>query len=458
VAEFCVATAERYSPVDSGVPTAARAREIEAENERLRRAVSELSVLNDLARAIGASNDPDAVMHTIVLRSIKALGAQEGVITLVDSDREGPQTLVREVMSSADIGAFHMRGACLGWMQLHQRPLRVDDPLTDERFRGVDLEPGVSSLLAVPLIVKGRLTGVLAVYNKQGAAHFNEDDQRLLAIIASQSAQVIENARLSAEQHKLARMREQMRLAADVQSRLLPDDLPSIEDFDLSGTSLPADTVGGDYYDVVPLADGRYALCLGDVSGKGLPASLLMANVQAMVRLLCLLGFSSCQTMHYANELLCRCTAGNRFVTFFIAILDPSTGELEYCNAGHNPPLLVTVGGALEELSTKGAVLGMIPGFEYGCSRRVMSSGEVLVMFSDGVTEALDPLDDEFGEERLAWLLQGARAFEASSIVTELVRAIRQHASERSQSDDITILVARRNGRVVHHPGVGESA
>ena len=389
------------------------------------------------------------------MRSIKAVGAQEGVITLVDAESDEAQTLVREVMSSVETGAFHLRGAVLGWMQIYQKPLLVDDPLADERFRGIDMDPGVRSLLAVPLIVKGRLTGVLAVYNKQGASHFNGDDQRLLAIIASQSAQVIENARLSAEERNLARMREQMRLAADVQARLLPAALPEIEGFDVAGTSLPADTVGGDYFDVVPLADGRFALCLGDVSGKGLPASLLMANVQAMVRLMCLLGFSSCQTMHYANELLCRCTAGNRFVTFFLAILDPATGELEFCNAGHNPPLVVTAGGALEELTTKGAVLGMIPSFEYGCSRRVIASGEVLVMYSDGVTEALDPLDDEFGEERLAWLLQGTRAFDASSIVTELTGAIRVHASERSQSDDITVLVVRRNGRVVHHPGNG---
>jgi sigma-B regulation protein RsbU (phosphoserine phosphatase) len=454
--EVRVATVEKLPGAAEDALSSTRLREIEAENERLRRAVSELSTLNDLARAIGASRDPDAVMHTIVTRSIRAVHAQEGVITLVGAEHDDAQTLVREVMSSTDMGTFHLRGAVLGWMQLHQKPLLVHDPLTDRRFGGVDIDPGVRSLLAVPLIVRGRLTGVLAVYNKQGAPHFNGDDQRLLAIIASQSAQVIENARLTVEERNLARMREQMSLAADVQSRLLPDEIPPIGEFDVSGTSVAAETVGGDYYDVVPLADGRFVFCLGDVSGKGLPASLLMANVQAMVRLMCMLGFSSCQTMHYANELLCRCTAGNRFVTFFIAILDPSTGELEYCNAGHNPPLVVTAGGALEELSTEGAVLGMIPGFEYGCNRRVLASGEVFVIYSDGVTEALDPLDDEFGEERLAWLLQGTRAFAASTIVDEIVRAIRQHASKRSQSDDITILVVRRNGRVVHHPTHGD--
>lgn len=434
----------RQAPLPSGDPR--RARELERENERLRRAVSELSVLNELARAIGASRDPDAVMHTIVTRSIHALRAQEGVITLVDGSRDEAQTLVREVMSSAVIEPFHLRGALLGWMQLHQKPLLVDDPSADLRFRGVEWDPGIRSLLAVPLVVKGRLTGVLAVYNKQGGEHFDVDDQRLLAIIASQSAQVVENARLSIEERKLERMREQVRLAAEVQSRLLPDRIPAIDGFDLSGTSIAAETVGGDYYDVVSLSDGRVALCIGDVSGKGLPASILMANVQAMVRLMCMLGFESHRTMQLANELLCRCTADNRFVTFFLAILDPVTGELEYCNAGHNPPIVASAGGSMERLTTSGAVLGMIPGFTYSEGRRVLAREESLVLFSDGVTEALDPDDDEFGEERLEWLLRGSRAFDAESIVRDLVHAIRHHANERSQSDDITILVVKRAG------------
>jgi len=456
-AEVHVPTAEPIRPVGADRPSASRLRELENENERLKRSVNELSVLNDLARAIGASRDPDSVMHTIVSRSIKALQAQEGVITLVDQERDKPHTLVRELLSSANIDAFHLRGAVLGWMQLHQTPLRVDDPLTDDRFREVDLEPGITSLLAVPLVVKGRLTGVLTVYNKQRGGRFDDDDQRLLAIIASQSAQVIENARLSIEERDLAAVREQIRLAADVQSRLLPESLPSIEGWDLAGTSVPAQIVGGDYYDVVALEDGRFALCLGDVSGKGLPASLLMANVQSMVRLMCMLGFSACQTMHYANELLCRCTAGNRFVTFFLAILDPVTGELEYCNAGHNPPAVVSAGGVIDRLSTCGAVLGMIPSFTYACGHRVLTSGEVLVLYSDGVTEALDPMDNEFGEERLAWLLQGSRAFDAKTMVDDLLRAIRTHASVRTQSDDITILVARKNGCFsAHRKGGGD--
>ncbi len=437
-------TADRLHSAEAREPTPGRLGDLELENERLRRAVTELSVLNDLARAIGASRDLDDVLHRIVSQSIRSLHAQEGVITLVEATRDGTRTLAREVVSCADVGSFHMRGAVLGWIQIHQQPLRIDDPERDDRFVGVDWEPGITSLLAVPLVVKGDLTGVLAMYNKQGSSKFDSDDQRLLAIIASQSAQVIENARLYIEERKLERVNEQIRLAADVQLHLLPDIVPSIEGYDVAGTSVAAEVVGGDYYDVIPLEDGRIALCLGDVSGKGLPASLLMANVQSMVRLMSALGFPSSRTMQEANELLCRCTSGNRFVTFFLAILDPSTGELEFCNAGHNPPVLISSDGSCERLTTSGAVLGMLPAFDYQSGHVSLGVGDGLVMFSDGVTEALNPDDDEFGEEQLIDLLGRSCKSDASAILRHILEAIRRHAAERSQSDDITILAMKR--------------
>lgn len=418
---------------------------LESENRRLSRAVRELSVLNELARAISASRDSEAVMNTIIARSLEAVDAEQGVITLVSHDPATPtNTLVRAMVSSTNAGAFHLTEALLGWMQLNKAPLVVNDPGSDPRFSGVAWDERIDTLLCVPLMVKGTLTGILAAYNRKSAQKFDADDQRLLAIIASQSAQVIEAARLYEEERKLGRMRQQIALAAEIQQHLLPSSLPEIPGWDLSGTSIAADIVGGDYFDIIPMRGGKWSICLGDVSGKGIPASLLMSNVQAMVRLLARMDIPPCESIRRANELLLECTPPEKFVTFFLTVLDTATGRLEFCNAGHNPPLQVNAAGECRRLVTDGAVLGIIRGFAYTGSATSMAPGEVLVMFSDGVTEAVDQDDDEFGEARLTAVVKTHASESAKAIQDAIITAVRAHAGKQPQSDDITIVVLKR--------------
>lgn len=419
---------------------------LESENRRLSRAVRELSVLNELARAIGASHDSEAVMKTIIARSLEAVDAEQGTITLVSRDASSPtNTLVRAMVTSANAGAFHLTEALLGWMQLNKAPLVVDDPKTDPRFSGVAWDERIGTLLCVPLMVKGTLTGILSVYNRKSAQKFDGDDQRLLAIIASQSAQVIEAARLYEEERKLFRMRHQIALAAEIQQHLLPSELPAIPGWDLAGTSIAAEIVGGDYFDIIPMRGAKWSICLGDVSGKGIPASLLMSNVQAMVRLLARMDIAPCESIRRANELLLECTPPEKFVTFFLAVLDAATGRLEYCNAGHNPPLLVTAAGECRRLVSDGAVLGIIRGFAYKGSASDMAPGDVLLVFSDGVTEAIDQDDFEFGEERLAAVVKEHAGESARAIQDAVIAEVRLHAGKQPQSDDITLVVLKRD-------------
>lgn len=252
---------------------------LQQENNRLKRAVEELSVLNDLARAIGVSFNSQEIMQTIIRRSLKAIGAEQGVITLVDREEDQPMvTLVRTMVSSTDRQQFHFHQSLLGWMQLNKKPLLINDPSTDERFRGVRLDENVHSLLCVPMIVKSALTGVLTVYNKRDGKKFSDDDQRLLAIIAAQSAQIVDNARLHEEQQAFIKMQEEVALAAKIQSELLPREFPTVAGYEIVARNIPAQVVGGDYFDFVPMENSQWSICLGDVSGKGLPASLLMAN------------------------------------------------------------------------------------------------------------------------------------------------------------------------------------
>ncbi|MBM4162681.1 MAG: GAF domain-containing protein, partial [Ignavibacteria bacterium] len=268
------------------MPTSDRKREsltsLQKEVARLKRAVEELSTLNDLARSIGASLDSQQVMRTIVHRSLRAVNGEQGVITLVSrGETSDTTTLIRTQLGSSEHTKFHLDRALLGWMFLNRKPLLVDDPRHDERFRGVKFDESISSFICVPMMVKSELRGVLTVYNKKEGSGFSADDERLLAIIAAQSAQVVENARLYEEEKQLIKMREELRLASRIQTDLLPKTCPQIPGYDIAAGTIPADQVGGDYFDFINLEQNLIGLCVGDVSGKGLPASLLMANLQA---------------------------------------------------------------------------------------------------------------------------------------------------------------------------------
>jgi len=417
------------------------------ENDRLRRAVQELSTLNDLSRAIGASLRSDEVMQTIINRSLKAVNAEQGVVTLFDrrdGDRVDANTLVRANESS--IGAprsFHATQAILGWMQLNKRPLAIADTAADQRFSGVAWDENIRSLLCVPLLIKSQLTGVLAVYNKKNGRQFDADDERLLAIIATQSAQIVDNARLYEEEKALSAMREQVRLTAQIHAHLLPRANPSIEGYEVAGHSVAAQDMGGDYFDYNALPNGAWSISVGDVSGKGLPASLLMANVQGVIRLLSSLNVPPAEVMSRANALLCRSTPQEKFVTFFYSTLDPSSHALTFCNAGHTPTFHFHRDG-IARLVTGGAVLGMLETFAYRQDSVTLDRGDVVVIYSDGVTDAMDADEREFGEQRLLDVVDGRRDESASSILDTLLEAVRHHQHQQPQYDDITAVVLKR--------------
>jgi phosphoserine phosphatase RsbU/P len=411
---------------------------LQRENEHLQRAVHELSVLNDLATAIGGSLGSAAIMQTIIDQSLKAVNGEQGTITLVSHD-DSTQTFVRAMASSADIGDLHINQPLLGWMQLNKQPLVVTDPANDSRFRDVQWSPGIRSIFCVPLTVKSKLTGILTIYNSM---KLEKEDQRLLAIIASQSAQILENARLHEQENAYIRMQEQVRLAGEIQRRFLPDSIPVIEGYELTGVNHQAQMVGGDYFDFIPGPD-TMAICLGDVSGKGLPASMLLGFLQATMRLVTMLEPAPDVAMKRANQLLTRSTSPSKFVTLFLSILDWRSHRLSFCNAGHCPPLLVS-GTDCRRLETRGIVLGVVDTHEYAADSVELRVGDVVVMYSDGVSEALSELDEELGEQSILRVVTEHREKPASVIQGAVIDAVRAHAGSATQSDDITLVVIKR--------------
>lgn len=424
------------------IPTGAK---LEEENRRLKRAVEELSILNDLGRAISASLDSQEIMQTIIRRSLRAVNAEQGVITLVDERASQPmKTLVRTMVSSSDHEQFQVNQALLGWMYLNKKPLLLNNPKSDERFRGVRWEESVQTLLCVPLIVKSELKGVLTVFNKRGNGGFSDEDQRLLAIIAVQSGQVIETARLYEEEKAFVKMQEEVRLASRIQSDLLPKTTPTIEGYEIAGRSIPAQVVGGDYFDFIQIEDKRLAICLGDVTGKGLPASLLMANLQATLRGQSFLSASPRDCLVRSNKLLYHSTSPEKFATLFYAYLDTNNHHLSYSNAGHDFPFLYSDSDTPRRLKSGGLMLGAFEDFAFEEDTVQLNTGDLLVISSDGISEAMNSNLDQFGEERLQAVIRENRHASPGEIIDKIVAAVRAHAGDHPQSDDMTLIVLRR--------------
>jgi serine phosphatase RsbU (regulator of sigma subunit) len=225
---------------------------------------------------------------------------------------------------------------------------------------------------------------------------------------------------------------------------MLPDRAPTVAGADLAGFNAACKTVGGDYYDFFPHPDGRVALALGDVSGKGMPASLMMMALHARVQVLAEDLKDLGAMMMRLNKATCAKCPSNRFITFFFCVLDAAAGELRFANAGHNPPMIVRASGEAEMLEGGGPVLGILSIAPYSEERARMEQGDMLVLYSDGVTEATNQEFEEFGEERLLEVLRAHRQEPAPQIVEAVTKALAEFAAGAPQADDITLVVAKR--------------
>lgn len=314
------------------------------------------------------------------------------------------------------------------------------------RERRSIVEQNIRTLMAVPLQTRDQIIGIIYVDSPSLLREFTRDDLNLLTVMANVAAIRIEHTRfleVESARQLLARDLEQ---AAEIQQRFLPSVAPTIRGLDLAGHNAPCRTVGGDYYDFFPYENTRVAMALGDVSGKGMPASLLMMGLQARVQVLIEEPKSLADVMTRLNRITSANCPSNRFITLFFCILDGETGDLTYCNAGHNRPLIIRADGTEESVPGAGPVVGILPYVEYPEFQMHLGEGDVLVIYSDGVTEAASPAGVDFGTEGLAAVVTAHRHEPAAAIVSAVNKAVAAHTGGAPPSDDITLIVARRTG------------
>lgn len=306
---------------------------------------------------------------------------------------------------------------------------------------------GILSALCAPLLVNDRVLGVLYLDYQLTARVITEEDAQLAAQIARVAAIKLESSRLRASALEKERMDESLRVAQAIQMRMLPQGFPPRTDdslFEIAAAIRPARQVGGDFYDFVHTPDDRLYLCVGDVSGKGMPAALLMAVTRALFRSMILQGESPSRIMAAVNRQLAQESEPDMFVTSFCAVLDLSTGELRYSNGGHNPPFLIGRGGSVNELpTTPGLVLGFLESFSFVEQTHTLSPGDALYLDTDGICEAANDAGELFSTGRLRTVLEENATHTMSDIVASVVSSVEVFVDGAPQSDDLTLMSVR---------------
>ena len=304
---------------------------------------------------------------------------------------------------------------------------------------------GIRSVLAVPLSVDERTVfGLIYADSPTYEATFSEEHLNILTTLASVAAIRVENAKLLEERFERERMEHELELATEIQQRFQPSAPPIMEGYEFQGISFSCYEIGGDYYDFIPRHDGRMLVALGDVSGKGTAAALLMSSLHAAIHAQVSARSSLEETIVSVNQYLADNTPANRFVTLFVAELDPSNGFLKYINAGHNPPLIGRADGSVAQLSSGGFPLGIIPGADFEVGETQLHPGEALVVYSDGVSEANNIRDEEFGMERLSDVVRKNLKASAAGMRDKVESALSAFTQTAPANDDITLVIVKR--------------
>jgi len=345
---------------------------------------------------------------------------------------------VKEIRISRGLGIV---GICVE----QNRPIIINDAQSDPRFfKGVDSRSGYQthSIACVPLTNNGEVIGAVQLLNKAGG--FSAEDTELLQLMAVYAAAAIQSERLRQEAEAAKLFRRELEVAAEVQRRLLPSIEAGWSGIHVAALCRPARCVGGDFYDLLDLPGGNFGLTLGDVSGKGFPAAVMMASIHTLLRSLLLHNSSDlAHVLEELNEAIERNSAAERYSTLLCGVLDASRSKLSYVNAGHIPPFIVRSGGSIERPDGANLPAGLLAGIRYQQHEVHLSPGDLIVCLSDGITEAQDPNGELWEAEAIERILRQSSGAPVHEILNRLVQAADDHAGTAEQADDMTVMVLR---------------
>ena len=368
--------------------------------------------------------------------AMEAVQAERGVLMTL----EGDELVIRANKGEGFRISSAVRDRVVKGSSILVRDTSLDDAFKERRSI---VEQHVRTLMAVPLQTQDKIIGLIYVDSPGLIREFSRDDLSLLTVMANVAANRIEHARFAEMEQARQLLARELEQAAEIQRSFLPAVAPAVPGLDLAGHNAACRTVGGDYYDFFAYPNGHVAMVLGDVSGKGMPASLLMMGLQARVQSLMDEPENLAQVMTRINRITSANCPRNRFISLFMCILDATSGALTYSNAGHNPPIVVRSNGTYDVLEGGGPVLGILPSIEYQQYTAKLNKGDIFAIYSDGVTEAATPDDQEFEIENLAKTLAAHSSESAGAMIEEVNKALTAWTLGAPPADDITLIVAR---------------
>jgi predicted permease len=427
-------------------------RDIGADGSRA--SLSAAALTNDIGRVVhGAASFADAIAEAIATLR-ERLGAERIMLLRRDGStyRDGHDAIPAD-------------GLLLNRLSSYPHPLPITErdvqgwrrwaeALRAERLPEVDLLDRVGARMAVPLFTASEIVGVLLLGAPIGRDRYTDAERDVMTNAAGLFGLMLENARLNARAIEQERIRRDLALAAEVQRRLLPPVPPAASSVSLAAFTLPARTVGGDYYDFLDLPGGRMGIAVADIAGKGVAAALLMSVVQASLRVVATQDVACAELAAKMNQFLYRSTTSNGYATFFYAELDPVRQQLRYVNAGHIPPYIArrtNAGVDVIELTAGGTVLGLFPKVSYEEGQVALLPGDLIVACTDGVTEARDVGGEEFGEERVKQILRDSVGASAESVSATLSERLRAWSAGAEQHDDVTFVVVTLGAQSTSH-------
>ena len=405
-----------------------------------------LALISKVGVTLLASVTLDQTLSDVASLVFEAVPAERCLIMLRDDKDNELRARVAELRERrGEVGEIRVSRAIIEEVVGQGRSVLTSDAQHDPRFMSQTVTfQGIRSVLAVPLGVGQKIFGIIYADSPLAASQFTEDHLKVLTTLGSVAAIRVENTRLLEEHLQRERMERELQLAREIQQRFQPTSPPSIKGYELQGISFPSYEIGGDYYDFIERPDGRMIIALGDVSGKGTAAALLMSSLHAAVHAQVALDQPLTETIAAVNRYLAENTPANRFVTLFYAELDPQTGALSFLNAGHNPPLIAHAAGTVETLAAGGLPLGILPEAVFREGRTYLYPGDALVVYSDGVTETQNPQGEEFGEERLRDVVVQSLESSASSLRDRIEAGLTKFARGTPAVDDITLVIVKR--------------
>ena len=402
-------------------------------------------VIFEYAAKIGQEQDLDRLLGLVADMARDLVNADRCSIWMVEPESREMWTRVAHGVAPIRIAAGHgLVGACVQKDEI----ILVNDALNDPRLsRSVGQKTGYEtrSVLCMPLRASsGEVVGAFQALNKEGG--FSSDDVNLLHLAASYSASAIETHSLRRQAEQAQVMLRELEIAREVQTQLLPHTIPDVPGFEYACRCFPAKFVGGDYYDVITMPSGRTCITLGDVSGKGIAAAVLMASIQASIRVTMAHGADSLRDSVVAlNKTVHASTTAERYTTLFSAFLEPEAGRMIYINGGQAAPMLLRTSGTIERLETGGPPVGLLPIAPFREGVAAFERGDLVVIFSDGVSEANNLEGELWDEDQLAAVVRGCAGLTAGDALERILGAAQAFANGAEPSDDLTLVVLRRS-------------